>query len=52
MNVLAGIGLLSLGLYAGIFILLNAVRQLKPYDNELIYNPIRLIAEVIKDLRD
>lgn len=41
-----------IGFYCGGFMFFNMFRSLKPYDNHLIWNPLRWIPEMIKDLRD
>jgi hypothetical protein len=43
--------LLGLVIYIVMFLMVNSMRMLKPYDNHLLFNPIKMVTETIKDLR-
>lgn len=43
--------LLGFVIYAVMFLMVNAMRSMKPYDNHLLFNPIKMVTETIKDLR-
>jgi hypothetical protein len=38
-------------LYCSAFLLFNSMRLFKPYDNEMLFNPVAMVREFIKDMR-